>query len=104
MDVSLGPPNESIPKYIGARLVAGSITDRSLNVINSEILRHAAWRKSKRSDSQGGCVSVADLGSCRAIRDSKNPGLHVMVSPASWSTFIAWVLVSGDVSAKSYHD
>jgi hypothetical protein len=33
-----------------------------------------AWRKSRRSDQQGACVEVADLGAQIMFRDSKNPG------------------------------
>jgi hypothetical protein len=44
-------------------------------------LSEASWRKSKRSgsDGTGSCVSVAAVGSCGAVRDSKDPELTTIV-------------------------
>ncbi|MGB3443971.1 MAG: DUF397 domain-containing protein [Actinophytocola sp.] len=44
------------------------------------------WRKSTRSQNEGACV---ELGSCGAIRDSKNPGGPRLELP--WQSLIAAV-------------
>ena len=44
-------------------------------------LSHAAWRKARRSQHNGGCVEVAaNLNEVVAVRDSKRPegGAHVV--------------------------
>lgn len=41
----------------------------------------ASWRKSTRSGSDGGCVSVATVGSHGAVRDSKDPEPTTIVVP-----------------------
>jgi hypothetical protein len=41
----------------------------------------ASWRKSRRSDTQTGCVSLAASASCGAIRDTKNPRRTTIVLP-----------------------
>jgi hypothetical protein len=54
-------------------------------------LHNAAWRKSLRSNGNGGnnCVEVAILATAVAVRDSKNPGGPALIfSPDEWSTFI----------------
>jgi hypothetical protein len=49
------------------------------------------WRKSTRSDHQGGeCVEVADLSPLIGVRDSKDPdGPRVTFSIAAWDAFTA---------------
>ena len=54
-------------------------------------LSHAAWRKARRSQHNGGCVEVAaNLDEVTAVRDSKRPeaGAHV-VGRAEFAAFRA---------------
>ena len=50
----------------------------------------ALWRKARRSQHNGGCVEVANLGDAMAVRDSKRPeaGAHV-VGRNAFSAFLA---------------
>jgi Domain of unknown function (DUF397) len=51
-------------------------------------LTPAAWRKSTFSNPTGECVEVAELGTTRAVRDSKNPtGPMLRFITAEWSAF-----------------
>ena len=53
-------------------------------------LSHAAWRKARRSQHNGGCVEVApNLKEVVAVRDSKRPegGAHV-VARAAFAAFL----------------
>ncbi|WP_422734813.1 DUF397 domain-containing protein [Micromonospora sp. WMMD558] len=57
-------------------------------------LTGARWRKSTRSNGQGGnCVEVADnLPGLVAVRDSKDPsGPALTFEPAAWRAFVARV-------------
>ena len=55
-------------------------------------LSRALWRKSTRSNSQGGqCVEVAgNLAGVIAVRDSKDPnGPALLIGPAAFAAFTA---------------
>ncbi|MEU7981840.1 DUF397 domain-containing protein [Micromonospora sp. NPDC049081] len=57
-------------------------------------LSGAQWRKSSRSNGQGGaCVEVADnLSGVVAVRDSKDPDGPVLAfGPRAWCAFVAQV-------------
>ncbi|PZS35533.1 MAG: DUF397 domain-containing protein [Pseudonocardiales bacterium] len=52
-------------------------------------LSHAAWRKSTKSQNNGGCVEVADLGDHYALRDSRHPdGPVLMFTALEWECFL----------------
>jgi hypothetical protein len=55
-------------------------------------LARLAWRKSRHSGNNGGCIEVADLPGAVAIRDSKDPaGPALVVDPRAWRAFAAKV-------------
>jgi hypothetical protein len=55
-------------------------------------LSDVRWKKSSRSGAYNNCVEVADLGTNRAVRDSKDPtGPTLRFTTAAWSTFTAGV-------------
>lgn len=53
--------------------------------------QHAAWRKSSRSNGNGGanCVEVAAVDAEIGVRDSKNPdGPVLQFTPIDWQSFV----------------
>ncbi len=59
--------------------------------MNVERLDGAIWRKSSRSNGNGGnnCVEVTFLDNDVAVRDSKNPdGPAVFFTTAQWGAFV----------------
>ncbi|GIL26076.1 DUF397 domain-containing protein [Actinocatenispora comari] len=61
---------------------------------------HGVWRKSSRSNGQGGaCVEAMDLGATVAIRDSKDPAGPVLYTGANaWRKFIAFAAGGPSIS------
>ncbi|MFJ9775857.1 DUF397 domain-containing protein [Kitasatospora sp. NPDC101157] len=54
-------------------------------------LSDALWRKSTRSNGQGGCIEVDDAHPGR-VRDSKDPqGPTLVFSSEAWQSFVAAV-------------
>ncbi|HLX51782.1 MAG TPA: DUF397 domain-containing protein [Streptosporangiaceae bacterium] len=52
------------------------------------------WRKSSYSAGQGNCVEVTHNSTgAIAIRDSKNPGGHLVLSRGEWQTFTEQIKV-----------
>jgi hypothetical protein len=65
--------------------------------MNNPDLAQATWRKSSRSDNNGGaCVEVAHLADTIAVRDSKNPDNGtILLTPSQWMTFIGGIRRDG---------
>jgi hypothetical protein len=66
----------------------------------------ATWRKSSRSNGNGGnnCVEMAVLDTVIAVRDSKSPsGPALMFGPAEWGTFIDGAK-NGEFDTRRFYD
>ena len=51
-------------------------------------LSDVRWKKSNRSGAGNNCVQIANLGTTRAVRDSKNPtGPALVFTTIAWSAF-----------------
>jgi len=60
-------------------------------VSSTAVSSAAVWKKSSRSNGNGGnnCVEVANLDTAVAVRDSKNPsGAALIFSSATWTEFL----------------
>ena len=49
------------------------------------------WRKSSRSNFSGNCVEIATEGTVVLVRDSKDPGLVVQLSPSRWVALVDFI-------------
>ena len=47
-----------------------------------------AWRKSRASGADGGCVEVADRGTSVLVRDSRDRRTVLSFSSTEWSAFL----------------
>jgi hypothetical protein len=59
--------------------------------LNSAVRNSAVWKKSSRSNGNGGnnCVEVANLDAAVAVRDSKDPsGPALVFNSATWTEFL----------------
>ena len=55
----------------------------------SSDLSHAVWRRSTKSQDNGGCVEIADLDGHIALRDSKAPDGPILVfTTFEWECFL----------------
>lgn len=61
--------------------------------MNEADLSRAVWRKSSRSNGNGGaCCEVTAVPGIVAVRDSKQPdGPKIVTTPGAWSAFLATV-------------
>ena len=53
------------------------------------------WRKSSFSTPNGECVEVAHVVEVVGVRDSKNPGPVLTVTPTAWTTLLAALVTGG---------
>jgi len=81
----------SAHRHNSASSKAGASPQADVRSMADAGLKAAVWKKSSRSNGNGGnnCVEVAQLDTAIAVRDSKDPsGPALIFNSASWTEFL----------------